>query len=319
MGAENRFITNKGKILDGLNKIRKIQLAVVTSIDDPYSMGRVKAKIPGQPENGGDDGVLDEDLTWCYPMVQKFFSSTPRVGEGVLIFTFDDQKTHSDRFYLGPIISQLDKLDSDPIGSTGLRPFTFTLIAPSTDPNRIPELNGVFPRVDDVAMQGRYNTDLIFRKNEILLRAGKFVESDKTPNNPYPFKFNTDTPGYIQIKNNVSFSPYVVSNPDIGSAVNIVANKINLLTHKDGAPRFNLANQESQLSDEEMLNILAQAHPLPFGDILVEYLRLFKTAFLNHVHNGGTPTGIGDGAVAKFSKEAGDLENRMLSKNIRIN
>ena len=168
-------------------------------------------------------------------------------------------------------------------------------------------------------MQGRYNTDLIFRKNEILLRAGKFVESNKTANNPYPFRFNTDTPAYIQIKNNISFSPYVALNPDIGSAINVVASKINLLTHKDGAPRFNLANQESQLSDEEMLTILAQAHPLPFGDILVEYLRLFKTAFLNHVHNGGTPTGTGDGAVAKFSKEAGDLENRMLSKNIRIN
>jgi hypothetical protein len=319
MSAEGKFAANQPKIIDSVGKIKNIQIGVVASIDDPYSMGRIKVKIPGQAQNGGDDGTTTENLPWCYPMLQKFFSSTPKVGEGVFVLIISHKKTHSDRLYLGPINSQPDKLSFDPVSSTALMPFTFTLVAPNTDPTRIPELNGVFPRVDDIAIQGRYNTDLIFRKNEILLRAGKFVEADKTPNNPYPFKFNTDTPGYIQIKNNVSFSPYAVANPDIGSAINIVANKINLLTHKDGAPRFNLANQESQLSDEEMLTILAKAHPLPFGDILVEYLRLFKTAFLNHVHNGGTPTGIGDGAVAKFSKEAGDLENRMLSKNIRIN
>jgi hypothetical protein len=321
MGAENKFTTNKHKIMDGYDRIKKIQLGVVSSIDDDYSMGRIKVFIPGQPEVGGDDGTPRENLPWCYPMIQKFFSSTPKVGEGVLIFTFDNQKTHSDRFYLGPIISQLDKLNFDPVSSTSLMPFSFTLVGPNVNPATIPALNGVFPRTDDIAIQGRDNTDIILRKDEILLRAGKFVSSAKNENNPYPFEFNTTTPGYIQIKNNVSFTPSVVNNPDVGSAINIVANKINLLTHKDGAPRFNLANQENQLSDSEMLNILANAHPLPFGDILVQYLKLFKTAFLNHVHNnnGKTPTGLGDGAVKKFSDDATDLENRMLSRNIRIN
>lgn len=315
MGAENRFTTNKGRIMDGYDRIKKIQLGVVASVDDEYSMGRIKVFIPGQPEVGGDDGTPTKDLPWCYPLLQKFFSSTPKVGEGVLVFIFDDQKTHSDRFYSGPIISQLDKLNFDPISSTGLMPFSFTIITPQVNSATIPALKGVFPRTDDIAIQGRYNTDLIFRKNEILLRAGKFVESEKNINNPYSFEFNTTTPGYIQIKNNVQF------NPDIGSAVNIVANKINLLTHKDGAPRFNLANQDNQLSDAEMLNILAKAHPLPFGDVLVEYLKLFKTAFLNHVHNnnGMKPTGLGEGSVKVFSDKAPDLENRMLSKNIRIN
>lgn len=321
MGGENRFTTNKPKILDGFDKLKNIQIGVVSSIDDPYSMGRIKVFIPGQPEVGGDNGTATEDLPWCFPMVPKFFTSGPKVGEGVLVFIISKQKTHSDRFYLGPIISQPDKLNFDPINSTALTPMTFTLVGPNTDPTRIPELNGVFPRVDDISVQGRYNTDFIFRKNEILLRAGKFVESDKTENNPYPFKFNTDTPGYIQIKNNINLTINSALSNEVGSAVNIVGSKINLLTHKDGSPRFNLANQDSQLSDEEILNILEKAHPLPFGDILVQYLKLFRTAFLNHVHNnnGLTPTGLGDGAVKKFSNDAPDLENRMLSKNIRIN
>jgi hypothetical protein len=321
MGAENRYTTNAKNIMDGFGRIRKIQLGVVSSIEDEYAMGRIKVFIPGDPSVGGDDGTLPEKLPYCYPMLQKFFSSTPRKGESVLIFTFDEQKTHSDRFYLGPIISQLDKLNEDPANSTALMPFSFTIVGPQVNPDRIPALKGVFPRVDDIAVQGRENTDLIFRKNEILLRAGKFIKSEKNDANPYSFEFNTVTPGYIQIKNNVPFTPNVTDNTNVGSAINIVANKINLLTHKDGVPRFNLANQDSQLSDDEMLNILAKAHPLPFGDILVQYLKLFKTAFLNHVHNnnGMKPTGLGDGAVKKFSDEAPDLENRMLSKNIRIN
>lgn len=321
MGAENKFITNQPSIMSGFDRIRKIQLGVVSSVDDDYAMGRIKVFIPGQPEVGGDDGTAPEKLPWCYPMLQKFFSSTPKKGEAVLVFTFDNQKTHSDRFYLGPIISQLDKLNFDPASSTSLMPFSFTLVGPQVSPDRIPALKGVFPRTDDIAVQGRNNTDLIFRDNEILLRAGKFIKVPKNGNNPYDLEFNTTTPGYIQIKNNVNFTPNVAGNTNVGSAINVVANKINLLTHKDGAPRFNLADQESQLTDDEMLNILAKAHPLPFGDILVQYLKLFKTAFLNHVHNnnGMKPTGLGDGAVKKFSDEAPDLENRMLSKNIRIN
>jgi hypothetical protein len=42
---------------------------------------------------------------------------------------------------------------------------------------------------------------------------------------------------------------------------NIVGSKINLITHKDGAPRFNVMNQDTQISDEEILNILENAQP----------------------------------------------------------
>jgi hypothetical protein len=107
-----------------------------------------------------------------------------------------------------------------------------------------------------------------------------------------------------------------------------VGSKINLITHKDGTPRFNqngnLINQDTQISDEKILEILETAHPLPFGDLLVQYLILLKNAFLNHVHNynGIPPTDLTVGTtlpVKEFNSKAEDLENRMLSKNIRIN
>lgn len=326
MSGENKYITNKSNILADIDYTKTVQIGIVVGVDDPQSMGRIKVKIPGPAVRGGDDGLTTEELPWSYPMMPKFYSVTPKIGEGVFVMTFTDQKSHSDRLFFGPIISQLNNLDFDSINTTALSPFTFAMTLPKTDFNRIPALNGVFPKVDDVAFQGRYNTDIIQRKNEILIRAGKFVTSQPNDNNPFPFQFNTDTPGYIQIKNDIPIEPQKENQiQQKGSVTNIVANKINLLTHKDGYPRFNLANQENQISDDETLKILETAHPLPFGDLLVDYLKLLKNAFINHVHNnnGLPPTDLvtsgNQQSVQEFKKNAEDLENRMLSKNIRIN
>ena len=325
MSAENKFITNRPKILSTLETLKNVQIGVVMSVDDPQSLGRIKVSIPGPSDKGGDLGLSVDQLPWCYPMVPKFFSSTPKVGEGVFVFIISTQKTHSDRLYLGPIISQLDRLNNDQVNSTALSPFTFATMAPNVDVSRIPALNGVFPKTDDIAIQGRYNTDTIYRKNEILIRAGKFVESKPNENNPYPFEFNSTTQGYIQIRNDAPLAPKTDTKQELGTVTNIVANKINLLTHKDGYPRFNLTNQDNLIGDDELLKILETAHPLPFGDLLVQYLKLLKNAFINHVHNnnGRPPTDlVTDGnqqAVLEFKKSAEDLENRMLSKNIRIN
>jgi hypothetical protein len=57
----------------------------------------------------------------------------------------------------------------------------------------------------------------------------------------------------------------------------------------------------------------------------LDYLRLLKNAIFSHVHNGnGNPatdlTASGNvQAIAALKSKAEDLENRMLSKNIRIN
>jgi hypothetical protein len=260
----------------------------------------------------------------------KHFTVQPKVGEVVLIFVFSDRQQHVDRLYIGPIISQLPKLNEDPYLYSALNGFSFGLETPLVNPAQIPDLNGVFPNPEDVVVQGRYNTDIIQKKNEVVIRAGKFIESQQTSNNPYPFKYNPSTQGYIQIKNDV------ITNPNTGQAnaqqqerrgtvTNIVASKINLLTHADGSPRFNLTNPDNLISDDEMARILNEAHQLPFGDVLLEYLKLMKDALFSHVHNGSgnPPTDLtisgNKQALAAFKAKADSLEKAMLSKNIRIN
>lgn len=321
--GDNKYIKNQSPIMDSVNKIKTVQIGVVESTIDPAGLGRIKVRIPGQANVGGDGSTPTDTLPWSYPMMPKHFTVQPKGGEAVFVLTFNEQKAHSDRLYFGPIISQLDKLDYESKNSTALNAFTFATTNPNVNVDTIAGLNGVFPKQTDVSIQGRYNTDIILRKNEILIRAGKFVESTPDANNPYTFKFNNTTPGFIQIKNDTPLNNND-GNVETGSVLNIVGNKINLLTHKDGNPRFNLANQENQISEEEILKILDEAHPVPFGDLLVQYLILLKNAFLNHVHNynGIPPTDLTVGntlPVQEFNKKAEDLENRMLSKNIRIN
>ena len=326
MSAENKYITNEPNVLSTIDYSKLIQIGLVESINDPQSMGRIKVRINGPANRGGDNGIASSDLSWCFPMTPKFFTSIPKVGEAVFVMIINKTKTHSDRLYFGPIISTVDNLNFDAYSTTALNAFSFSFLQPPVDVNRIPALKGVFPASEDISIQGRYNTDLTFKRNEVILRAGKFEISPINNNNPYPFQFNRTTQGYIQIRNDIPLSkPDANRTQDKGSIANIVANKINLLTHKDGTPRFNLTNQDDILSDDEMLNILENAHQVPFGDIQMQYLILLKKAFLNHVHNnnGSQPTDLVVGGltqdVREFKKNAEDLENRMLSKNIRIN
>lgn len=324
--GKNRLSRGDKSPLETLNKHKNFEVGIVVSITDNDYLGRIKVRIKGPRNVGGDDGIPDEELPWAFPMVPKFVSTQPKVGEGVFIFVFSQDKQHADRVYLGPIISQPQQLNYDPYYYSALAGFTFSNAAPNVSVAKIPQINGVFPNPEDISIQGRFNTDIIQKRNEIVLRAGKFEEIKPDKVNPYPFKFNAKTQGYIQIKNDVIVTPKSDNQAEEkGTVTNIVSSKINLLTHKNGSPRFDLTNQNNLISDDELATILKDAHQMVFGDILIEYLKLLKDAFFAHVHNGNgnAPTDLtANGnklALATFKAKADDLERQMLSKNIRIN
>jgi len=318
--------TGRKNIYENNDWYRSLKVGEVVSVDDPNYLGRIKVRIKGPVSRGGDDGIADADLTWCFPMIPKHISSQPKPKEAVFIFTFSSDKQHTDRMYIGPIISQPQQLNYDPYYITALAGFSFGSQSPKVSINTIPQLKGVFPNPQDVSIQGRYNTDITQKTNEIVIRAGKFTPTTPDKNNPFAFTFNAKTQAYIQIKNDATIKPKTENeDAEKGTVTNIVANKINLLTHKDGSPRFDLTNQDNLLSDEELARVLDEAHQLPFGDILLEYLRLMKEALFAHVHNGNgnPPTDLtisgNKQSLGEFKKKADDLEKAMLSKNIRIN
>lgn len=310
---------------DNQSSFQYLKYGEVVAVEDAFGLGRIKVRVKGSQSAGGDDGVLDSALPYAYPMIQKHVQANPKIGESVWVFVFDKARQHADRLYIGPIISQLDKLKFDNGRTSALAGFTFGPVTPKTNIASIPELNGIFPNYEDISIQGRFNTDITQKENEIILRAGKFESSPTSSNNPFPFKFNTKTQAYIQIKNDVNIAVAGSETKDKGSVTNIVANKINLITHKEGSPRFNVTDQNGLISDDELAKILEEAHQVPFGDVLIEYLKLLKEALFAHVHNGnGNPaTDLASSgnkqALATFKSKAEDLEKSMLSKNIRIN
>jgi hypothetical protein len=293
INSTNKTQRNEGSVYDGINSGTNIKYGVVrvleneTGPEQNKGLGRIKVYIKGPIATGGDADRTDSELPWCFPLLPKHLQVQPKVGEVVMILTFSDQQQHADRLYIGPIISQLPLLEKDPYLYSALNGFTFALSSPTVNPSQIAELNGVFPKPDDISIQGRYNTDITQKKNEIVIRAGKFVESTPNTNNPYSFKYNPTTQAYIQLKNDVVTDPTTNQQTALrGTVANIVANKINLITHKDGSPRFNITDPDVLITDDELNKILVDAHQIPFGDVLLEYLKLFKEAFLYHVHNG---------------------------------
>lgn len=321
---------------------RYLKPGIVESVKDNEGLGRIKVRVLGSKSVGGDgdrEETPTEKLPDAFPLIPKHLSVIPKVNDVVWIFVLSQDRQLDDRLYIGPIVSQLDKLDGDNFfnGASPLSPFSFggkrpgkSLLSDETTDVIIKDLVGIFPKANEVSIQGRFNTDITQKHNEVVIRAGKFEEATT---NEYKIKFNYKTQAFIQLKNDVSYQTQKMVNgvsvpnedsSERGSIINLVSNKINLLTHKDGAPSVTL-NNENLISDEEMKKMLEEAHQLPFGDILLEYLKLLKDAIFNHVHNGnGNPatdlaTSGNIQSIGTLRAKAQDLESRMLSKNIRIN
>jgi hypothetical protein len=330
MYFNNGKYTRDGKsgYQDNSSNIQLIRRGKVISINDSSDSGRIHVKI-----NGSDNEVENDKTIIAFPMLPKHINIIPKVGDGVLLFSFDTNNRSTDFMYLGPIIPQPQFLDGADYDVEAWNGFTFGMTELGPAPTQRRKIKGGYPDKRDIAFQGRKNSDLILKDNEVLIRAGKFVFKDDVANNSRSndefdeklgYKFNSRTQGYIQIKYNaqINVTENEDESPEYGTVTNIVSNKINLLTHKEGSPRFNLTNQDNLISDEEMQKILKDAHPLVFGDKLLEFLKLVKLAVANHNHKyPGLPPhseGQSEAAIAIQNMNEYDLL-QILSKNIRIN
>jgi hypothetical protein len=303
----------------------------VTSITDADDAGRIQVRVQGSDHDNNVD--INNKTISAFPMLPKHINIVPKVGEGVLLFSFNSGSKTIDTMYMGPIASQPQNLDFADFELEAWNAFSFGAKKFSAAPTQRRKIRGGYADKADIAIQGRKNSDLILKDNEVLIRAGKFVFPEDDANNSRSndefddklgYKFNSRTQGYIQIKYNAQINVPKDENEagEFGTVTNIVSNKINLLTHKEGSPRFNLTNQDNLISNEEMQKILEDAHPLVFGDKLIEFLEIVKVAVGNHNHKypGLTPhsEGQSEAAIAIQNMNEYDLA-QILSKNIRIN
>ena len=295
--------------MDGLlTKDAALYLGHVISNDDNVGGNRIKATI-----YPADKRKTAKEIPYAFPLIPKMVHIVPKVGEMVIIICDDMNNPNSQRYYLGPIISQPQFLFHEgSISATSLLKGGVMPELPS--PASYASMHGAFPKVDEIAILGRKNSDIILSDNDLRIRCGvRLVDENNNKN----IIFNKESPSYIKLKH------YPVRLQEgAESTATIVADKINLISNV-GEPYFNVADTNEGISDEEMRKIIEKAHRLPYGDVLVNFLSLLLKMFKSHTHKyhnlppcPDTNSSIFD---AKYSSDENNLQQQLLSDNVRIN
>ena len=288
----------------------------VEYVDDSADGLRVKIRI------GSDGDEPLENIPYAFPLLPKTFQSVPKVGEGAFVITMLSGNKESQRLYIGPIISQ-PQFQEECDYKYGRGNATSLLSGGFMEPlGRISNNKntwGAFPNIEDVAVVGRGSQDIIMRNNkgtssnEVDIRCG-IRQNPASQDKDIVGKvvFNSVDPAYIQLKYRKSLTNENLQ--ESNSVINLVADKINIISNKD-ENAFKLTDTEELIKEEELDGIMSKLHRLPHGDTLVELLDLIIKAILTHVHPyAGLPPTIYD-----YTKEISEYElEKILSQHVRI-
>lgn len=296
-----------------------ISIGTVREVENTYSTDgydglRIRAEL------FTDRARNINDVPWAFPLLPKTIQTLPKVGEAV--FVINDGTPKSQRYFIGPIISQ-------PQYSTYCKKddATSLLVGHTANPiekiSNVAETTGAFPNADDVALVGRGSEDVILRYNdntkssEIDLRAGIRGEptNSSNPNLIGNVIFNNNDPAYIQLKYKQGIAKK--ADTSANSIINMVANRINIMSNKDDNIAHNLGDQNALIPDEKVDEVMGHLHQVPLGDELVKLLKIMKGCILHHVHPWAGMEQCGDwsGYINELNKY--DIDS-ILSKYVRI-
>ena len=299
-----------------------LNIGTVREVESTYSKDgydglRVRAELmqdkPGNYSN----------IPWAFPLLPKTFQSIPKVGEAVFVIADDDgDKNKSQRYFIGPIISQ-------PQYNTYCEKENGTTLLQTSERKPLGKISnygmtqGAFPTTEDVAVVGRGSEDVILRydknsqSSEVLLRAGVRGEAtnSKNPDLIGNVIFNGVDPAYIQLKYQQGLSSGEMTCGN--SIINIVANRINIMSNSDEGVSDKLDNSTSMVDTSDTDEMMDNLHQVPKGDKLVELLEIIKGCIMHHVHPWAGMEQCGDwpGFINKL--EEYDIKS-ILSEYVRI-
>ena len=325
-----------------------IYIGEVVDIEDPQGGDRIKVRL--LPE---DKLKSIEDIDFAFPLLPKQFHVKPKVGESVFVICAVDGIKATQRYYIGPIISQPQDMyyDDAEYGATKL--LKHGLGKPKQNIQQSGEAKGALAKDDEIALYSRQNSDIILSNNDIRIRCGARLLDpqlgNQTGDNIF---FNKQNPSFIKLKYHTTplENKLQPKTPDSFTTATIVADEIALLSNKSKDPMLSngeLYDEQEQISDENLQKIINEAHVLPYGDVLVDFLMGFLQMFKAHTHqyHGQAPfeDDFAKSFDAKFgrgtrSQESSDynqnannvkienvnstfrgLYDKLLSKNVRIN
>ena len=293
----------------------------VLQTTDEKGMGRIYVYVP---ELDNDETINENKL--AFPLLPKFFFVKPKVYEYVVVIPITDTDGNPiSRTYIGPLISQPQNmwLNDDVTALAGLGLHDRIKRNPELSPN----FNGTFAKDNETALYGRGNTDIIMGDSSVRIRCGARLETYDV--NGKTLKFNSLNSAFVHMKyydSAISISK-IGWNDDkkkldtlvgyAGSVATISAEEINLVSSSN-IPGDNGENKSGSemLDDNKIKSIIRDAHPIVYGDKLVEVLNIFREAIYNHVHDWG-PSMAKDHPTPELIRLDEVNFGEMLSKNIR--
>ena len=271
-----------------LSNTNNIYYCEVQEVTDDKGGLRIKVRLPSID----DIYPTNDELPWVFPLLPKFIHCNPKIGEYVFVLLQESGVPSGARFFIGPIISQDYYLNYN-IGQASKRLIEGEEIInppllqnPSMDENN----KGTLLDREDIAIRGRYNSDIILKPKELQMRCC-FKDPYKESNTEKSLNYNRLNPAYIQMKYDYYIPdtnkyPQLYNEYGYHTYVNVVADKINLLSH--------LSNNDNNLSvpdeliTETKLNDISWhengSHPLLYGDRVIEILKGILKILDEHVH-----------------------------------
>lgn len=282
------------------------KMGQVISIFDETDGERIKVRL--SPE---DDKEIDDDIPYAYPLLPKMIHIKPKVGEMVVVLLTEAGNGHSIRRYIGPIISQPQNMEEDDGGLNALSTYPGARKEPNVAPSTNGDSHGAFAKDEDIAIYGRKKSDIILTNDDVRIRCGSRMRDIGQKGD---IVFNTNDPAYLHLKH--TDNRRGSENDEYRSTATLVADKINLIGNNSIAGDFKTGDKDNLITDAEMQKIIDKAHELPYGDILVDFLNLFRKAFLNHCHPYPGIEPCPDVNVVELSTYQLD---QILSDTVRIN
>ena len=283
-----------------------VKVCRVVSVLDDFDGNRIKVRM--MP----DDGSLPiEELPYAIPLLPQLIHVKPKVGEYVLMLNAVANNGKSQRYYIGPLISQVNHMYFEPWYSATNLFETSTGVKDVAQTRDVNKTYGATPREDEIALIGRKMSDIILSDNDLRIRCGAKKVSSTESNT---FTFNAVDSAYIKLE---YYENGLENNKNCNSTATIVADRINLIGNKSKERNGYMTNNpDGFIDNENMAKLIQAAHVLPYGDKLVEFLELFRKVFMEHTH----PFPMLPPCQPDEFKNMGKYDlKKILSESVRIN
>ena len=186
--------------------------AKVEDSEDPAMLGRIRAVLitnedqssisAGTDWNPEKDKWTTKDPFIFLPILPFFLSQTPKKNELVNVVFQNKQAPLENKFYIqGPFSTPLRTMFEDSEGAQTFLASGDRFKKAPTIRNQDGSYNvgteGIYVKPGDVGIMGRGTSDLIFKDNEVILRAGKIKSINVKP--PLKFPEINKNRGFLQL------------------------------------------------------------------------------------------------------------------------